>query len=289
MNGSEHFPPPLAVLSRFQATGLLQAWAAGRQASETSLDLGLSRREVRLDAAGIHADGRWLIDWPQLQAIADSENGCFRLADGAVEEIRGFSQASQRPLRLFPTAEAPGLLIAGFTMHRFKAISPRRAALEMVRAAAPVCGRVLDTATGLGYTAIAAAKSASEVVTIELDPGAGEMARANPWSQELFHHPAIRRVLGDSGEEIAKFPDGHFSVIIHDPPSMSLAGDLYGAAFYHQAWRVLAGGGRMFHYLGDPASATGGRVTKRVINRLRAAGFRRIVPKPGAYGVLAIK
>ena len=159
----------------------------------------------------------------------------------------------------------------------------------MVRAAAPVRGRVLDTATGLGYTAMAAASSAAAVVTIEIDPGSLEMARANPWSQGLFHHPAIRCVLGDSGEEIANFPDGHFSVIIHDPPSMSLAGDLYGGAFYRQAWRVLANSGRMFHYLGDPGSAMGGRVTKGVINRLRAAGFRRIVPKPSAYGVLAIR
>jgi len=289
MTGTELFPPPVAVLSRFQATGLLQAWAAGRLASETSLDLGLSRREVRLDADGIHADGRRLIDWPQLQAIAASENGCFRVADGAVEEIRGFSQASQRPLRLFPTAEAPGLLIAGFTMHRFKDISPRRAALEMVRAAAPVRGRVLDTATGLGYTAMAAARGALEVVTIELDPGVEEMARANPWSQELFRHPAIRRLRGDSSEEIGRFADGFFSVIIHDPPSMSLAGDLYGESFYRQAWRVLGGRGRMFHYIGDPHSAMGARVSKGVVNRLRAAGFQRIVPKPAAFGVLACK
>jgi predicted methyltransferase len=283
------FPLPFAVLSRFQATGLLQAREAGRQAAETSLDLGLSRHEVQLDAAGVHGDGRLLLDWRQLQVIAASENGCFRVQDNACEEMRGFSETTRRAYRLFPTAEAPGLMIAGFTMHRCKGISPRQGALDMVRAAAPVRGRVLDTATGLGYTAIAAARGAAEVVTIELDPGAEEMARANPWSQELFHHPAIRRIHGDSGEEIGKFPDGHFSVIIHDPPSLSLAGELYGEAFYRQAWRVLAGSGRMFHYLGDPHSALGGRVTKGVINRLRAAGFQRIVPKPAAYGVLACK
>jgi hypothetical protein len=289
MSGSDLFPLPFAVLSRFQATALLQAKASGQQAAETTLNLGLSRREVQLDEGGIHDGGKLLVDWRQLQAIADSENGCFKVQDNSSEEIRGFSESTNRTYRLFPTAEAPGLLISGFTMHRFKDISPRRAALEMVRAAAPVRGRVLDTATGLGYTAMAAARSAAAVVTVEIDPGSLEMARANPWSQELFHHPAIRCILGDSGEEIAKFPDGHFSVIIHDPPSMSLAGDLYGEAFYRQAWRVLGNSGRMFHYLGDPASATGGRVTKGVINRLRAAGFRRIVPKPSAYGVLAIK
>lgn len=289
MSKPDLFPLPFAVLSRFQAAGLLQARASGKQTAETSLDLGLSRLEVQLDEGGVHAGEQLLLDWRQLQAIAGSENGCFKVRDNSSEEIRGFSESTQRAYRLFPTAEAPGLLIAGFTMHRFKDISPRRAALEMVKAAAPVRGRVLDTASGLGYTAIAAAKSAAAVVTIELDPGSLEMARANPWSQALFHHPAIRLILGDSSEEIAKFPDGHFSVIIHDPPSMSLAGDLYGEAFYRQAWRVLGNTGRMFHYLGDPGSAMGGRVTKGVIHRLRSAGFQRIVPKPLAYGVLACK
>lgn len=289
MTETAHFPLLFAVLSRFQAAGLLQARASGQQTAVTSLDLGLSRQEVWLDAVGFGTGEQPLLSWQQLQAVADSENGCFRVQNGALEEIRGYSESSRRTYRLFPTAEAPGLMISGFTMHRFKDISPRRAALEMVKAAAPIRGRVLDTATGLGYTAIAAAKSAAAVVTIELDPGSLEMARANPWSQALFHHPAISLIPGDSSEEIAAFPDGHFSVIIHDPPSISLAGDLYAEAFYRQAWRVLAGNGRMFHYLGDPGSALGGRVTKGVGQRLRAAGFQRIVPKPFAHGVLACK
>lgn len=283
------FPLPFAVLSRFQAAGLLQARASGLQRAVTSLDLGLSRQEVWLDPLGFGMGRRPLLDWPQLQAIAESENGCFRVQNGASEEIRGYSESSRRTYRLFPTAAAPALLISGFTMHRFKDISPQRASLEMVKAAAPVRGRVLDTATGLGYTAMAAAKSAAEVITIEIDPDSLEMARANPWSQELFNHPAIRCISGDSSEEITKFPDGHFSVIIHDPPSMSLAGDLYSEAFYKQAWRVLAGNGRMFHYFGDPGSASGGRVSKGAVKRLSLAGFRRIIPKPFAHGVLACK
>jgi predicted methyltransferase len=278
-----------AVLSRFQAAELLQAKANGLKKIMVSLDLGLSQQDVRLDPGGIATDKEFLLSWEQLQTIADSENNCFRVLNNNIEEIRGYSESSRRVFSLFPTTDAPALIMSGFTMHRFKDISPRRAALEMVRAAAPVRGRVLDTATGLGYTAIAAAQSAAAVITIELDPGSLEMARANPWSQELFHHPAISLIVGDSSEQIAKFPDGHFSVIIHDPPSLSLAGDLYSGAFYQQAWRVLSGNGRMFHYLGDPNSVLGSRVTKGVVNRLSTAGFRRIIPKPSAYGVLACK
>ncbi|MEI6614910.1 MAG: hypothetical protein WCL37_08430 [Chrysiogenales bacterium] len=289
MERSNSFPLPFAVLSWIQAKELLQAKTIGLKKIMASLDLGLSRREVRLDPVGIALDNQPMLAWEQLQTIADSENSCFRVLNGTMEEIRGYSESTRRVFSLFPTAEAPALFISGFSMHRCKDISPRRAALAMIRAAAPISGRVLDTATGLGYTAIAAAQSAASVITIELDPGSLEMARANPWSQELFNHPGIRRIAGDSSEEIAKFPDGHFSVIIHDPPSLSLAGDLYSGAFYRQAWRVLAGNGRMFHYLGDPNSASGCRVTKGVAERLQTAGFRRIIPKPSAHGVLACK
>ena len=289
MEKSDCFPLPFAVLSRLQAKVLLQAKANGLQRVMASLDLGLSQEEVRLDPGGIAKDKQPLLTWEQLQTIADSENGCFRVRNNTIEEIRGYSKSTRRTFSLFPTAEAPALLISGFTMHRLKDISPQRAAQEMVKAAAPICGRVLDTATGLGYTAIAAAKNAAAVTTIELDPGGLEMARANPWSQELFNNPAIHCLVGDSSEEITKFPDEYFTVIIHDPPSMSLAGDLYAESFYRQTWRVLAGNGRMFHYLGNPSSVLGSRVTKGVVKRLQSAGFRRIIPKPFAYGVLACK
>jgi hypothetical protein len=289
MEKCNSFPLPYAVLSRFQAAELLLAKANGFERVMASLDLGLSQQEVRLDPVGIVKDNQPLLAWEQIQTIAVSANNCFKVLNNSIEEIRGYSESSRRVFSLFPTMEAPALFISGFTMHRFKDISPRRAALEMIKAAAPIRGRVLDTATGLGYTAIAAAQSAAAVISIELDPGSLVMARANPWSQELFNHPAISLIVGDSSAEITKFPDEYFSVVIHDPPSLSLAGDFYGEAFYRQAWRVLAGNGRMFHYLGDPKSALGGRVTKGVIKRLQAAGFLRIIPKPAAYGVLACK
>jgi len=286
---TKHSPLPLAVMSRFQAAKLLQAKTDGLERIMASLDLGFSEQEVRLDSVGIGTGDGPLLDWAQVKAIADSDNGCFRVLNGGCEEVRGYSESTCRTFSLFPTAEAPALFISGFTMHRCKDISPRRAALEMVKAAAPIHGRVLDTATGLGYTAIAAAREAAAVITIELDPGSLEMARANPWSQELFANPAIRCIAGDSSEEIGKFPDHYFSIIIHDPPSISLAGDLYGEAFYRQAWRVLESNGRLFHYLGDPKSALGSRVTKGAVKRLQTAGFRRIIPKPFAFGVLACK
>jgi predicted methyltransferase len=58
--------------------------------------------------------------------------------------------------------------------------------------------QVLDTATGLGYTAIATARCphVNEVVTIEVDHAPLELCRYNPWSQELFASNKIKMLQG---------------------------------------------------------------------------------------------
>jgi hypothetical protein len=83
--------------------------------------------------------------------------------------------------------------------------------------------------------------------------------------------------------------DGAFSRIIHDPPTFSLAGELYSGAFYRELFRVLAKDGRLFHYLGDPNSRTGARVAKGAVRRLQEAGFARVRPCPEAFAVVAYK
>ncbi len=92
------------------------------------------------------------------------------------------------------------------------------------------------------------------MVTVELDTVVLERARLNPWSGELFNSPKIRQVVGDVVEEIQDFADDSFSCVIHDPPTIGLAGDLYSGAFYGELHRVLRARGRLFHYAGDPSS-----------------------------------
>src|SRR5438128_7660937 len=101
-----------------------------------------------------------------------------------------------------PTERAPTMLLSGIPMHRIKGIDPHEDTLRKIRAVAPVSGRVLDTATGLGYTAIEAARTAAEVVTIEIDPTVLEVARRNPLSRSLFSSPRIRQLIGDSVEAV---------------------------------------------------------------------------------------
>ncbi len=161
--------------------------------------------------------------------------------------------------------------------------------LKKIATIAPVVGRVLDTATGLGYTAIEAAKTAEQVITIELDPGAQEIARLNPWSRDLFNNPKIKQMMGDAFEVVPTFDDSSFERIIHDPPVFSLAGELYSGAFYQQLYRVLKRGGRLFHYIGNLESKSSGTVTKGALKRLQEAGFTRVVRRPEAFGVVAYK
>jgi predicted methyltransferase len=180
------------------------------------------------------------------------------------------------------------MLVSGIPMHRVKDVDPQQDTFNKIRAADPI-GRVLDTATGLGYTAIQAARKAQQVITIELDPTTRQIAGGNPWSQELFELPNIQQIYGDSFEEIENFEAASFTRIVHDPPVFSLAGELYSLAFYQQAFRVLRHNGRMFHYIGNPESKSGANVTHGVVRRLKEAGFARVIPQPQAFGVTAVK
>jgi predicted methyltransferase len=68
---------------------------------------------------------------------------------------------------------------------------------------------------------------------------------------------------------------------------MSLAGNLYSGAFYRELLRILKPNGRLFHYIGDPESASGRNITRGVIRRLQESGFTRITRRPEAFGVVA--
>jgi predicted methyltransferase len=174
-------------------------------------------------------------------------------------------------------------------MHRIKGIDPHQDTLNKIKAVAPVVGLVLDTATGLGYTAIEAARTASHVTTIELDPTVLDICRQNPWSQALFSSPNIEQRIGDACDIVPELVGGQYACIIHDPPTFSLAGHLYSADFYAQLRRLLKGNGRLFHYIGDPNSKSGRNVTRGVVRRLKEVGFRRVMARPQAFGVVAAR
>ena len=281
----------MIVLSYVQLKPLLKARRFDTTPSTTTQitpDLGLTTVVAALDDEGIHFPTGERLTWEDAEAIAESETGCFALEDGTIRKIQVFSETTNRQCVLMPTSGAPTLLIAGFPMHRIKGIDPYADTLNKIKAARP-SGQVLDTSMGLGYTAIRAARTSDYVITIELDPAVVEIASQNPWSSELFSNPKIERRIGDSFDEVETFDDETFTCVIHDPPTIQLAGDMYSGEFYRSLYRVIQPRGRLFHYIGDLGSPSVSRVARGVIERLKTVGFQSIKKHPDAYGVVALK
>ena len=277
------------ILSHIQVRPLLAARAAGQATAAISLDLGLTTDTVHLTADTVRFPDGASLAWVAIEKIMKEQSSCFVVRDNAAEKVYRFSEEFNRAYSLLPTERAPTILNGGFTMHRIVGTDPQRDTLEKIRSIAPIRGRVLDTVTGLGYTAIAAAKYADAVVTIEIDPTVLAIARLNPWSRDLFTNARITQIVGDTFAEIRALDDQQFARVIHDPPSLSLAGDLYSGEYYRHLHRVLQRGGRLFHYIGNLESGHGAKVAPGVVRRLRDAGFARVVRSPKAFGLIAFK
>jgi predicted methyltransferase len=206
-------------------------------------------------------------------------------------EIKFFDEKTKKFYKLIPTSTWPTLEISGIHMHRIKKVDPKTDTELKLKALGRIYGVVLDICTGLGYTAILAArrKAVKRVVTIEKDENVLKIARQNEFSKELFENPKIEIIVGDAFEEIKKFEDESFNFIIHDPPRISLAPELYSLNFYSQLARVLKKGGKLFHYVGEPGKLSGKNFMKGIVKRLLLAGFKKVDKVKEAAGIVAKK
>jgi uncharacterized protein len=276
-------------LSHYQAAPLLRARKEGQRQVRTSVDLNLTMVVGELSDAGlVLPDGR-VASWEAIEEAGSSDSACFLVEADSVKKVQQFSELTGRVYTLYPTPGAPTMLVSGIPMHRIKGTNPYHDTLTKIRSLAPITGRVLDTTTGLGYTACQASRSAEWVVTVELDAAATDIARQNPWSAELFDSPKITQVVGDSSELVPAFAGETFDFVIHDPPQFALAGELYSSEFYRALYRVLRPRGKLFHYIGDPESKTGRSMTRGANKRLSDAGFSRVIAHPEAFGLVAVK
>jgi predicted methyltransferase len=277
------------ILSHRQAAPLLKAHQQGRRVATTSLDLGISEVEAIIESDHVVLAPGITLSLDIMEEIAQDENACFLVESGKARKIRKFSEHTNLFYSLLPTDSAPTLMVSGIPMHRIKDTNPWFDSQSKLQALGRISGQVLDTCTGLGYTAILAGARAASVITVELDPVVLKLARLNPWSSELFSSPEIRQIVGSVVEEIEGFGGEVFSHIIHDPPTMSLAGDLYSGDFYRELYRVLRPKGRLFHYTGDPNSKLGRNTARGVARRLREVGFTTVKPKDEAFGLVVYK
>jgi len=279
------------VLSAFQLEPI-PALRGKRRTASISPDLGLTQVEVELCSQGILFPEGQVLSWEAAEKIMARPSVCFLVEGEDPQPIQAFSEHTDLFYSLMPTQRAPTLNVSGIPTHRIKDTTPDRDKLTKIRSISCIRGPILDTCTGLGYTAIQAAEWAG-VVTIELDVAVLDIARLNPWSQSPFSSPHIEQVIGDAYEQVRDFEDGCFRCVIHDPPTLSLAGELYGelysGEFCAQLFRVLRTGGRLFHYIGDLTSVLGANTTRGVIRRLTEVGFTEVQPRPRGFGLVARK
>jgi predicted methyltransferase len=280
----------MVVLSGRQADAILSARGAVLGEVSVSLDLGRSTGVVKISGDRVSFPDGQILDISLIRKIEGDY--CFLVRDSQLFRIQLFSPETRKTYTLVPTETAPTLSISGIRMHQTKDFSPTEDAAMKVRLLKPMKGKVvLDTCMGLGYSAIAAVKAgALHVTTIEADPNVIELAKVNPWSRELWEDNRIKRIEGDALDVVAGFEDKQFDRIIHDPPRVRMAGELYGSEFYSQLHRILKPKGILFHYVGRPGGRFRNRKTaKGVIERLRDAGFTLIKKAEEQQGVRAVK
>jgi len=257
------------VLSHFEAGRLLEAVESGEGRVRVPLDLGRDEGLVSVEGDGVRVRGVWvsreelerMVGWEGAYGL--SNEGVFRL------EIRAGHYYKLLPVR---PGEAPTVEIDGIRMHRTKWTDPWTDAGVKVRYARVGRGdRVLDVCTGLGYTAVRAVERGAEVVSVEKDRCVLELSRANPWSEGLRE---VRVLVGRAEEVVPELGRCEFDAVVHDPPRLARAGELYSRGFYRALFRVMRPGARLVHYVGAPGSRYRGKdIIRGVARRLVEVGF----------------
>ena len=258
-----------------------------RGEKRVSLDLGLSVNEIELTDKGALLPNCEFISYGDLEKISKKESAVFFVTNREVFQVAIHHEGF---LKLLPTKGAPTLEINGVRMHRTAGTTPdadSRLKLELLEIDG---GRVLDTCTGLGYTAQSALGLGGDlVVSIEIRDAVLRIAELNPWSSGIFDDIRVNLVLGNSSDLVKGFPNDFFDYVVHDPPLFSHAGYLYASTFYQELYRVMRPKGRLFHYTGEPGSRRGLNFPRGVIKRLRESGFKKHTWEKEALGIVCSK
>lgn len=264
------------MLRRGEIPLLITPETAGRVLGgerRVSLDLGLSEAVCSVDGRVVTLPDGSKLGFDDLEEIAGRKGrAVFFPRDGSVFQV---AISDGHFYKLVPTRGAPTLEVDGVRMHRTVGVTPEADARVKLEALGVVGGRILDTCTGLGYTALAGLEGGGDlVVSVERRAEVLRIAGVNPWSRGLFSDGRVHLLLGDVFDVVGTLPGGFFDVVVHDPPRFSHAGHLYGGEFYAGLYRVLRDGGRVFHYTGEPGSRYRRLDLRRgVMRRLRQEGF----------------
>lgn len=238
----------IPLLTAATARRIREAAGRGEPAVTASLDLGRSESKLLVAAGEVRLPDGQTIPAAALDPVIADPDAVFMVMDREVDRVTWFAPETNKVYTLRATSGWPALEISGILMHRIKGTDPRADATSKIATIAPVRGRGLETCCGLGYSAILAAETADRVTVFEIDPEVLRMTRLNPYSAPLWAEGGNIEVRNESvAEAITGLPDDAFDFAIHDPPTLAIAGDLYGDDFYRQLARVLRPGGKLFH------------------------------------------
>ena len=199
-----------------------------------------------------------------------------------------FSEQTKKYYKLFETQTWPCLEISGIRMHCVKGTDPEKSIQQMVSYLGGAHGIVLDACAGLGYASIHLSRlsAVQEIHVFEIDPNVTALSQKNLSSQEFFSNPKIKFKQGNVFEEIKNFPSNFFDCILHDPPSIKIAEELYSRAFYSEMVRVLKPGGIGFHYTGQTGVSKGKNLAAKTLEKLKNAGCRDLTITKEIAGVV---
>jgi predicted methyltransferase len=241
-----------------------QAVLERQQHVEISLDLGLTKQQLKLDHGLVIAPNA---DELAMPALKRDEKTCFFWQDQEFRRIRFLGQETGMIYELVETAGRPMLKVSATPFHKWDFI-------KRIEADKPK-GIVLDAGTGLGYTAIAAAKTATKVTTIEVDPHVLQVQQLNPWSAEL-QSDNIEQLHGDVVEYAKECKEKSFDVVILDGGTPRSSGNFFSQEHYNNIRRVLKPKGALYHYLPDKGVQKGRDFPAEVIARIKKAGFAKV-------------
>ncbi len=262
------------IIDSFEAERIINAHQKRKTSIKIKLDLGLTNQIVYLKGDNIKI-GDFTYTLKTIKKLEKAQ-AAF-LLEKKPRKIAFFDECYYKlePIK----GTVPTIEIDGIRMHRTKHMTPLEDAERKIQyVGIKSSDIVLDICTGLGYTAIQASKRRAEVTTIEKDSNVLEIAGFNPYSRELFNgieQGTIKLINENAADSVKKFDNESFSVILHDPPRFSFAGELYSEEFYEDLYRILKPKGRLLHYVGNPGSKYRGKdFVKGVQNRLNSVGFK---------------
>lgn len=237
-----------------------------KKSIEISLDLGMTSSEVRLENGRAVLPNGTKVDIPE---IDEDDRSCYAVLDSELREVRYFSGKTDLFYKLEPTSKRPVLKVSGTRMHKQEFV-------DLIKSKR-LRGKILDSGTGLGCTAMEAAKTAGKVVTVEMDENVLNLAKQyNPYSQELFQKDNIDIRINEITKEIKNFEDGYFDCVILDGGMPASSEKFFSRENYREVFRVLKSGGESFHYVPRHQVHTGRDFLSEIVSRLKEAGFTKV-------------